>query len=77
MMCLNISEARITRDHNIDRKKSLLERGVRGAFSSLPRAREHTRVAGDRSGSNGAAPAFFGIVTILDGKRIPLFLNML
>jgi hypothetical protein len=32
MMSLNIGEARIGRDHNIDRKKSLFERGVRGGI---------------------------------------------
>jgi hypothetical protein len=52
MMSLNIGEARTGRDHNIDRKKSLFERGARGAFSSPRQAREHDPAAGGRSSSN-------------------------
>jgi hypothetical protein len=83
----NIGEARIARDHNIDRKEIALPVAPRSIFVAAAPAGARHRFGGP--GSNGLAegPAagrrragflgIFGIVANLGGKRIPLFPKML
>jgi hypothetical protein len=87
MMSLNIGEARITRDHNIDRKEIAVRRRRVGAFSSSRRRRERDTFPGAGRVPmvlrQAPPPVFFGIfgnfgiVANLGGKRIPLFPKML
>jgi hypothetical protein len=86
MMCLNIGEALVTRDHNIDRKEIAVRRRRVGAFSSSRCRREHDTVSRGRSGSDGLAAcpprlfwdfSDFWDIANLAGKRIPLFPKML
>jgi hypothetical protein len=86
MTRFNIGEARIVRDHNIDRKKlplggdalgHLSRCSAAGSTPSLPGARSRSNDLGSARPSAGAEPVFWEIVAILRGKRIPLFVKML
>jgi hypothetical protein len=86
MKSLNIGEARITRDHNIDRKETCRSPATHRVIR-LAAARQGARAR--RRGADrapmifrsarppaGAAPDFRDFA-LLDGKLIPLFLKML
>jgi hypothetical protein len=80
MMSRKIGEGGSPRDHNIDKKincyRPALRRDVRvvpAPARSLPRGSGVAMLLGP---PRAAKWRFFGIVAILDGKRIPLFLNM-
>jgi hypothetical protein len=89
-MHCNIGEARLSRDHNIDRKEIALRGRRFGTIFSLPAPAEaRRRRGGARSVSNGlierpgpdagkaGSCRFLGNVAILYRKQIPLFLKML
>jgi hypothetical protein len=85
-MSRNIGEARITRHHNIDRKKLLRAGDALGHFhrpvaggSTTPRhgGWSSSRSLPERPRRRPAMRRFFAIAAFFTGKQIPLSLKML